>query len=92
MNAYWSDRRRPIYESKQLIYFVSACKHGSFRKAAAALNINQSTLSRRILGIEDMAGKKLLSRSIHGVKPTTDGERFLLRAELALDIIAKIDC
>ena len=43
----------------QLRYFIAAADYGSFRKAAAALVIQESSISRRIRDLEDELGASL---------------------------------
>jgi DNA-binding transcriptional LysR family regulator len=52
---------------------IAAAEHGSFRRAAAALDIKQSTLSRRIRRLEEHLGVKLFERSSGGVRVTSAG-------------------
>ncbi|WP_281927978.1 LysR family transcriptional regulator [Roseibium album] len=54
-------------------YVIAAESHGSFRKAAFALNVKQSTLSRTIAQIEGRLGIALFERSSGGVHLTTAG-------------------
>jgi DNA-binding transcriptional LysR family regulator len=68
-------------ELRDLRYALAAAEHHSFRRAAAALRIKQSTLSRRIHELEDELGVLLFSRYSGGVRPTTAGTDFLKRAE-----------
>ena len=65
-----------------LFCFVVACERGSFRKAAVALNRNQSAVSRQIVDLEDTIGASLFHRHSWGVSLTYAGERFLRRARL----------
>lgn len=68
----------------QLRYFVSAVDHGSFRKAAAALGIQESSVSRRIRDLEDELGASLFMRHAGGVRLTVAGQEFLRNARHAL--------
>ncbi len=77
--------RRPRHlaipvEVRHLIYFVAAAEHGSFRKAGAALNVQESAISRRIRDLEDRLGAALFHRHSGGVYLTFGGKRFLRRA------------
>lgn len=67
-------------ELRHLRYFVAAVEHGSFRKAGAALGIQESAVSRRIRDLEDCLGASLFNRHHGGVSLTTAGQRFLRRA------------
>ena len=52
---------------------IAAAEHGSFRRAAAALEVKQSTLSRRVCRLEEHLGVKLFERSSGGVHVTAAG-------------------
>jgi len=52
----------------QLRYFVAAVDYGSFRKAAAALSVQESSISRRIRDLEDELGASLFMRHAGGVR------------------------
>jgi LysR family hydrogen peroxide-inducible transcriptional activator len=65
----------------QLEYALNIAKQGSFRKAAEKLHISQPALSMQIRKLEDEVGIRLFNRSATPLKPTTDGELFLERAQ-----------
>jgi DNA-binding transcriptional LysR family regulator len=77
----------PSIELRHLRYFLAAAEHGSFRKAAAALNVQESAISRRIRDLEDEIGVALFIRHHGGVHLTHAGQRFLARARKALNHI-----
>lgn len=52
---------------------IAAAEYGSFRRAAAALDVKQSTLSRRVRQLEEYLGVKLFERSSGGVRVTAAG-------------------
>jgi DNA-binding transcriptional LysR family regulator len=56
---------------------LSVAELGSFRRAARALELSQSTVSRRVQGLEHRLGFPLFIRSRHGAKLTTAGVEFL---------------
>ena len=64
---------------------VTASQHRSLRQAAEALNIRQSTLSRRLRDIERRLGVVLFERTNGGTRLTTMGLEFIVRAERILD-------
>jgi DNA-binding transcriptional LysR family regulator len=68
----------------QLRYFVAAVDYGSFRKAAAALAIQESSISRRVRDLEDELGASLFIRHAGGVRLTVAGREFLRNARHAL--------
>jgi DNA-binding transcriptional LysR family regulator len=53
-------------ELRQLRYAVQTADTQSFSRAAATLNVKQSTLSRRVLQLEDRLGVKLFERTTRG--------------------------
>jgi DNA-binding transcriptional LysR family regulator len=65
---------------RHLKYAVLVAEHGSFRRAAAASNIPQSTISRRIQMLEARLGAALFERSKTGTKLTRAGEHFIRNA------------
>lgn len=52
----------------------------SFSRAATALNIKQSTLSRRVMQLEERLGVKLFERTTRGAEPTENGRAFIEQA------------
>lgn len=67
-------------------YAIAAADHGSFRKAADFVNLDQSTFGRHIRDLEIALGIELFARDASGVRTTVAGEAFLLRARrLVLD-------
>jgi DNA-binding transcriptional LysR family regulator len=63
---------------------VTASQHRSLRQAAEALNIRQSTLSRRLRDIERRLGVVLFERTNGGTRLTTMGLEFILRVCLRI--------
>ena len=64
--------------------FIAVAEHGSFRKAAEALNLSQPALSAHVRDLEDGIGVSLLSRTTRSVRLTREGEHFLVRSKRAL--------
>lgn len=71
-------------EVPHLRYVVAAADHSSFRRAAAALNITQPTLSKRIRELEGKLGVLLFERSTGGAELTPIGEEFVVSARRVL--------
>ena len=71
-----SDSHMP-FDIRQLRYAIAAANHGSFYRAARALSIEQSTLSRNISKLERSIGMAIFERSRAGVTPTLAGGAFL---------------
>lgn len=67
-------------ELRQLVYFVSIARAGSFSKAASKLHIAQPALSRQMAMLERELGVLLLTRNGRGAVPTAAGELFLTQA------------
>ena len=69
------------FEIRQLRYAIAAADHGSFYRAARALDIEQSTLSRAILKLERLIGMPIFERSRAGVSMTLAGNTFIRGAK-----------
>ena len=69
-------------------YALRVDEYGSFRKAAEALNVRPSAVSRRIQALEDALGVSLFQRRTQGAESTLAGRRVLARARV---IIADVD-
>jgi DNA-binding transcriptional LysR family regulator len=65
-------------------HFLTVAECGSFRKAAHALGIQESAISRRVRDLEDRIGASLFIRHTGGVSLSLAGQRFLVRARSAL--------
>ncbi|MCX5494395.1 LysR family transcriptional regulator [Kaistia dalseonensis] len=70
-------------------YLVAASDHGSFRKAAIALQVRESAISRRIRDIEDQIGASLFLRRPDGVSLTLAGQRYLARVRRTQNPVPK---
>lgn len=77
----------------RLQYFVAVSETGSFSRAAAALHMSQSALSRQVLLLENELGQRLLERTGRGVQATESGLALLVHAHAILDLTqrARID-
>ena len=75
-------------EIRQLRYAVMTADTQSFSRAADALNVKQSTLSQRVLQLEDRLGVKLFERTTRGAEPTENGRVFI---EQARRIVTDVD-
>ena len=65
------------FDSRQLRYAVAAADHGSFYRAARALAVEQSTLSRAFLKLERSIGMPIFERSRAGVTMRLAGSAFI---------------
>ncbi len=64
-----------------LRYVLAVRRHGSLGRAAHALGLNKSTISRRIAAIENELGVALLERRPRGYEVTPQGEAAIAAAE-----------
>lgn len=64
-------------EFRDLRWALVASQHRSLRRAAEALSVRQSTLSRRLRDLEYELGAVLFERTNGGTRPTLDGQEFL---------------
>lgn len=69
--------RTPLLDPELLQAFVAIAEHGSFTRAAVALNRTQSAVSMQIKRLEERMGTVLLRRQISGVVVSTAGEALL---------------
>src|SRR5258705_10812429 len=72
-------------ELRHLRCAVAAAHYGSFRRAAEALGVKQSSLSRRIRQMEDRLGVAVFERSSSGVRLTTAGTEILRTSRHLVD-------
>ena len=85
-----------IKDLNDLYYFVKVVDHGGFTAAGKALNMPKSRLSRRIAGLEEEYGVRLLQRSTRHFSVTETGREFythcmavLIEAEAAKEVIQR---
>ncbi len=75
-------------ELRDLKWAIATSQHRSLRQAAEALQVRQSTLSRRLQNIEYSLGATLFERTNGGTRPTIAGLEFF---ELARRILEDTD-
>lgn len=68
------------FDIADMRYAISISQYNSIRQAATALNIRQSTLSRRLHELEHHLGAVLFERTSGGTHPTVAGREFLKAA------------
>lgn len=78
------------FDIRQLRYAVVAADERSFAKAAKILHIKQSTLSKRILAMEERMGITLFERSTRGAVPTRAGSSFIQSAKRIVEEIDRL--
>lgn len=72
---------------RHIQYVLAAADHGSFRRASAALGVEESAISRRIRDLEARLGATLFIRSASGVRLTQAGKQFVQRGREAISQI-----
>lgn len=74
----------PLPTLKQLEYFIALNRAGHFGRAAAAMNVTQSTLSAGIAELERLLGATLVERGPRAIRLTPVGEAVVERAHRVL--------
>jgi len=69
---------------------LSVVQLGSFSRAAAALGIQQPTVSRRIERLEDTLGVRLMDRTSRGAVLTPEGQRVVAELNVAHNALLKV--
>lgn len=70
-----------------LMVFVRAVEHGGFSAAAWSMGLSPSAVSKRVSGLEDRLGVRLLNRSTRRITLTDEGRVFYERARrIAADV------
>ena len=68
--------------------FVAIADAGGFGKAAGALHLTQTALTRRLQNLESALGLKLIERTTRSIALTQTGQAFLPRARRLLADLA----
>lgn len=83
-----------MQDLNDLYYFVQVVEHGSFAAASRAAGIPKSTLSRRILELENRLNVRLLQRSTRKLSVTDLGQEYyrhcvamLVEADAAQEVV-----
>lgn len=86
-----------MFDLNDLAYFVKVVDHGGFAPAARALSMQKSKLSRRIAGLEDRLGVRLIQRSTRKFAVTDIGHTYyqhclgmLVEAEAAQNAVESV--
>jgi DNA-binding transcriptional LysR family regulator len=74
-------------ELTSVIQALAVAEHLSFRRAAEALGICQSSVSKRVMNLENLLGVDLFDRHHTGVKVTNAGIHFFEHVRLALEYL-----
>lgn len=77
------------YDANDLLFFARIAETGSFSRAAEALGLPKSTLSRRITALETRLGERLLLRTTRRLTLTEFGQQLLDHArQMAAEVEA----
>ncbi|WP_144211493.1 LysR family transcriptional regulator [Shewanella donghaensis] len=76
--------------TKQLSLFLDVVQQGSFTKAAALHDMDNSLLSKQIKKLEAELGVQLLNRSTRSFSLTSAGEEILEQTQVLLDTLTQI--
>lgn len=79
-----------LLEAASVRYFREAAIAGSIRRAAEALYVSPSALTRQIAQLEKLLGAKLLERRARGVAPTAAGSVLLNFSQQSLFRISEM--
>jgi DNA-binding transcriptional LysR family regulator len=83
----FEDPRRALPPLNALKAFEAVGRLGSVRRAAEALSVTHTVVSRHIRNLEDWVGIKLLTTGPRGIQLTPDGGRLLEGVSAAFDLI-----
>jgi DNA-binding transcriptional LysR family regulator len=72
---------KPPFEWSDLRYFLAVARSGKLTVAARRLNVEHSTVSRRLAALEYALGARLFDKEPGGYKLTPDGEKLMPSAE-----------
>lgn len=81
--------RTPPFDLYELSLLQLVAKHRNFTKAAAAVGLTQSAMTRQIQGIEEGLGVQLFERSTRNVQVTPAGKFLCSEAERLLSTVDK---
>jgi len=83
---------RPMpLELRHMRHVIALAEHGSFARAATALGLSQSALSRSIQSVEREVGSSLFVRTASGVEPTDSGHVFVARIRQIAELTEDLD-
>ncbi len=70
-----------MFDWDDLRHFLAVARHGSSTAAARAMHLDQSTVQRRLAGLERRIGQSLVERRATGYRLTAYGQALLPHAE-----------
>ncbi|WP_447554964.1 LysR substrate-binding domain-containing protein [Vreelandella sp. EE22] len=75
------------HQFEHISAFVKVAELGSYTRAAEALDISRTRLSRQVMALEETLGVRLLQRTTRRIHLTTEGERYLAHAQTILNAL-----
>ncbi|MEM9433759.1 MAG: LysR family transcriptional regulator [Pseudomonadota bacterium] len=84
-------RDAQLIDWSDMPFVLSVCEAGSLAGAARMMNVNHSTIFRRIEAVERRLGVRLFERQSHGYVMTPAGELFYERAIVLCDGMNRIE-
>lgn len=82
---------RAMFDWNDLKYFLAVARHHSTLAASRALQVNQSTVQRRLAELERRLGRPLVQRHPTGYRLTEFGEALLPYAERVAKAVAALE-
>ncbi|WP_129649434.1 LysR family transcriptional regulator [Peristeroidobacter agariperforans] len=80
-----------MIELRKIRHVMEVARHSGFARAAEALHLTQSALTKSVQSVEQHLGLTLLERGPRGVRLTADGEWFVERAARVLAEVEQIE-
>jgi len=74
-----------MLETEELAIFAAVVASSSISRAAAELSVPRATVSRKLAGLEERLGVRLLQRTTRSMRLTEQGRLLYRHAELVLD-------
>lgn len=74
---------------RQVRYILAVAEHENFRRAAEAVHVAQSALSKHVAELEERLGVKLFDRLPNGVRLTQAGRVYTEEARRSLELIER---
>ncbi|UYG00159.1 LysR family transcriptional regulator [Halomonas sp. GD1P12] len=72
------------HQLEHISAFVKVAELGSYTRAAEALDLSRTRLSRQVMALEETLGARLLQRTTRRIHLTPEGERYLAHAQSIL--------
>jgi DNA-binding transcriptional LysR family regulator len=78
-------------QQSEFAFFAMLIKTGSLTAAAREMDITTAAVSKRLAGLEDRLGVRLLNRTTRRISPTVEGEVYLAEARRILADIEELE-